>query len=196
MSENAKLDEQKTKATKTLMTMLDYLGLDATLRVEEKGNKLAIKITSDDAGRIIGRKGQTLESLQTLLNRILFRGEENCPHIMLDIDGYTHGNNRSAERREHDGNSEDRPRRQGRRRRDENGEGRSAGIPPEQLRSQALDTAKEVKKWGEPVTLPPMNAHDRRIIHVTLQDDPEIETRSEGEGAVKKVIVSLKKSEA
>ena len=196
MSENAKLDEQKTKATKTLMTMLDYLGLDATLRVEEKGNKLAIKITSDDAGRIIGRKGQTLDSLQVLLNRILFRGEENCPHIMLDIDGYAHGNNRSSERRENDGTSEDRPRRQSRRRRDENGEGRSAGIPPEQLRIQALDTAKEVKKWGEPVTLPPMNAHDRRIIHVTLQDDPEIETQSEGEGAVKKVIVSLKKTEA
>ncbi|MBO5762859.1 MAG: KH domain-containing protein [Lentisphaeria bacterium] len=196
MSENAKLDEQKTKATKTLMTMLDYLGLDATLRVEEKGNKLAIKITSDDAGRIIGRKGQTLDSLQVLLNRILFRGEENCPHIMLDIDGYAHGNNRSSERRENDGASEDRPRRQSRRRRDENGEGRSAGIPPEQLRIQALDTAKEVKKWGEPVTLPPMNAHDRRIIHVTLQDDPEIETQSEGEGAVKKVIVSLKKTEA
>ena len=72
MSENAKLDEQKTKATKTLMTMLDYLGLDATLRVEEKGNKLAIKITSDDAGRIIGRKGQTLDSLQVLLNRRRF----------------------------------------------------------------------------------------------------------------------------
>ena len=45
MSENAKLDEQKTKATKTLMTMLDYLGLDATLRVEEKGNKLFLTVT-------------------------------------------------------------------------------------------------------------------------------------------------------
>ena len=45
------------------------------------------------------------------------------------------------------------------------------------------------------MTLPEMNAHDRRIIHVTLQDDPELETRSEGEGALKKVIISLKKAE-
>ena len=58
-----------------------------------------------------------------------------------------------------------------------------------------LDAGKEVKRWGEPVTLPEMNAHDRRIIHVTLQDDPELETRSEGEGALKKVIISLKKAE-
>ena len=62
------------------------------------------------------------------------------------------------------------------------------------LRQQALDSAKEVKRWGDPVTLPPMNAHDRRIIHVTLQDDPEISTESEGEGARKKVVISLKKA--
>lgn len=40
--------------------------------------------------------------------------------------------------------------------------------------------------------LPEMNAHDRRIIHVTLQNDPDIVTESEGEGAFKKVVISLK----
>ena len=60
---------------------------------------------------------------------------------------------------------------------------------------QAKDAAKEVKRWGEAVKLPEMNAHDRRIIHLTLQDDPEITTESEGEGSFKKVVVSLKKAE-
>ena len=63
----------------------------------------------------------------------------------------------------------------------------------EDLRALALDKAKEVKKWGESVTLSEMNAHDRRIIHVTLQDDEELTTRSEGEGSMKKVVISLKK---
>jgi spoIIIJ-associated protein len=63
----------------------------------------------------------------------------------------------------------------------------------EDLRALALDKAKEVKKWGESVTLGEMNAHDRRIIHVTLQDDAELTTRSEGEGSMKKVVISLKK---
>ena len=36
-----------------------------------------------------------------------------------------------------------------------------------------------------------MNAHDRRIIHVTLKDDPEVTTESIGEGAMKKVVISL-----
>ncbi len=215
--ENGKLEEQKAKATKTLMTMLDYLGLDASLRLEEKGSKLAIKITSEDAGRIIGRKGQTLESLQLLLNRIMFRGEEDCPHVMLDIDGYARGNNRGGEDRAEGENGAEgapRPRRErgergersergergegrregGRRRRDESGEGRrEEGPTEEQLRCQAIDAAKEVKRWGESVTLPAMNAHDRRIIHVTLQEDTEIETCSEGDGNLKKVVISLKK---
>ena len=43
--------------------------------------------------------------------------------------------------------------------------------------------------------MPAMNAHDRRIIHVTLQDDPEIMTESEGDGAIKKVVISLRKEE-
>ena len=201
--EAAKIEEQKDKATRTLMTMLDFLGLEATLRVEEKGNRLGIKISSPEAGRIIGRKGQSLESLQTLLDRILFRGEESGPRVMLDIDGYAQGNSRSSEGREGEGEGEGgRPRRQfrdrddrrGGRRREggRGGEGRS-DMTEEDLRALALDKAKEVKKWGESVTLSEMNAHDRRIIHVTLQDDEELTTRSEGEGSMKKVVISLKK---
>ena len=117
-----KIEEQKDKATRTLMTMLDFLGLEATLRVEEKGSRLGIKISSPEAGRIIGRKGQSLESLQTLLDRILFRGEESGPRVMLDIDGYAQGNSRSGEAREGEGNAEGaRPRRQFRDRDDRRG---------------------------------------------------------------------------
>lgn len=201
--EAAKIEEQKDKATRTLMTMLDFLGLEASLRVEEKGSRLGIKISSPEAGRIIGRKGQSLESLQTLLDRILFRGEESGPRVMLDIDGYAQGNSRGEGREEEgEGSGERRPRRQnrergeerrgGRRREGGRGEGRS-DMNEEDLRALALDKAKEVKKWGESVTLGEMNAHDRRIIHVTLQDDEELTTRSEGEGSMKKVVISLKK---
>ena len=199
-----KIEEQKEKATRTLMTMLDFLGLEATLRVEEKGSRLGIKISSPEAGRIIGRKGQTLDSLQTLLDRILFRGEESGPRVMLDIDGYAQGNNRGGGEARSEESGEGAPRRSFHRDREERGgrrreggdrrggEGRSA-MSEEDLRALALDKAKEVKKWGEPVTLSEMTAHDRRIIHVTLQDDPELTTMSEGEGNLKKVVISLKK---
>lgn len=185
-------EELASKARKTLGTMLDYLGLNAELKAEVKENQLAMKIKSTEPGRIIGRKGQTLDSLQLLLNRIMFKGDEDCPRISIDIDGYPESGGRSerprrergerAERGEQRERGERRPRRE-----------RRSGISEEQLIAQAQDAAKEVKKWGEPVTLPKMNAHDRRIIHITLENDPELTTVSEGEGALKKVIVSLRK---
>lgn len=61
------------------------------------------------------------------------------------------------------------------------------------LRELALKVAKQVKKTGKAQTLEPMNPFERRIIHMTLQDDPHVETKSEGEGNLKKVKVFLKK---
>ena len=55
---------QSDKVIRTLATMFDYLGLNGTPKVSEHNGKLAVKIASEDAGRIIGRRGQTLESLQ------------------------------------------------------------------------------------------------------------------------------------
>ena len=188
MSEIQKFDEYKSQITRVLTTMFDYLSLEGTFTVEERGQKIGVKIASEDAGRIIGRKGQTLDSLQLILNRILFKQDEECPHIMLDIDGYANGE------RERRPNGEDgAPRERQRRPRREHGGVSHASN--EQLEQQARDAAMEVKRWGEPVKLPEMNAHDRRIIHVTLKDDPEVTTESIGEGAMKKVVVSLAKPE-
>ena len=192
--ENRNFEQQKEQLIRTLATMFDYLGLNGTFRVEmREGNRISVKIASEDAGRVIGRKGQTLESLQLLANRIMFKSDNEFPHVMLDIDGYANGDreprgeNEASEGRRSRGDSERRQSRRG-------GDGFSRSSR-EQLEQQAKDAAKEVKRWGEAVKLPEMNAHDRRIIHLTLQDDPEIHTESEGEGNFKKVVVSLKKSE-
>ena len=44
----------------------------------------------------------------------------------------------------------------------------------------ALDSAERVKGEGEPISLAPMNPYERRIIHMTLQTDPDIKTESRG----------------
>lgn len=193
--ENPKFEQQKEQLIRTLATMFDYLGLTGTFRVEMRDSKMAVKISSDDAGRVIGRKGQTLESLQLIANRIMFKMDNEFPHVLLDIDGYANGD---RERRSSDDEEGESPRRSRRSDSDRRRSGRRSGetrASQEQLEQQARDAAKEVKRWGESVKLPEMNAHDRRIIHLTLQDDPEIFTESEGEGAFKKVVVSLKKAE-
>ena len=49
------------------------------------------------------------------------------------------------------------------------------------LESLAIRMANRVKRSQRPLVLEPMNAYERKIIHLTLQDDPDVYTKSEGE---------------
>ena len=51
-------DEMIEKSSKTLSTMLDFLGLEGTVKTEKRPSKINLVISSEDAGRIIGRKIQ------------------------------------------------------------------------------------------------------------------------------------------
>jgi len=62
-------------------------------------------------------------------------------------------------------------------------------IREEQLRTLAQRVAAEVRRRGRPRTLEPMNPADRRVIHMTLADDPGVMTESEGEGYFKRVSI-------
>ena len=60
----------------------------------------------------------------------------------------------------------------------------------ERLRNQVIAIANEVKKRREEAVLPPMPPHERRIVHQTLKDDPEVMTYSEGEEPNRYVVIS------
>jgi spoIIIJ-associated protein len=49
-----------------------------------------------------------------------------------------------------------------------------------------------VRQSGNSITLEPMSAAERRLVHMTFADDPELETNSVGEGESRKVVISLK----
>jgi spoIIIJ-associated protein len=57
----------------------------------------------------------------------------------------------------------------------------------ENLERLAQRMGEKAKGTGRPVNLQPMNASDRRIVHLALKHDREIETRSEGEGSMKNI---------
>ncbi|MBN2284133.1 MAG: protein jag [Deltaproteobacteria bacterium] len=48
---------------------------------------------------------------------------------------------------------------------------------------------EKVKKTRKPITLNPMNAHDRRVVHLALQNIRGLVTKSRGDGAMKKVVI-------
>ena len=64
----------------------------------------------------------------------------------------------------------------------------------ESLEELALRSAEEAKRTQRPQLLPPLSPAERRLIHLALAEDPEVETRSEGEGFLKRVAVRPKAS--
>jgi spoIIIJ-associated protein len=112
-----------------------------------------LDVDGDDLGLLIGRRGQTLSSLQYLLNLMVSKQTSKKVAFGVDVDGY-------------------------RRRREET------------LVSLANRTASRVRGTGRSVTLEPMPPNERRIIHITLQDDPNVMTVSIGEGEGRKVAIT------
>lgn len=58
------------------------------------------------------------------------------------------------------------------------------------LKAKALSLAKEVKSAKKEVTMEPLDAADRRIVHAVLKADPAVETVSVGSGRVKSIVVA------
>jgi spoIIIJ-associated protein len=63
----------------------------------------------------------------------------------------------------------------------------------ESLIQMALKIGDKAKRIGKPVTTNPLNPHDRRIVHLALRDDEQLDTTSRGEGMMKKVLIIPKK---
>jgi spoIIIJ-associated protein len=59
----------------------------------------------------------------------------------------------------------------------------------ETLEALAIRSADRAKSTGEPVELEPMSSVERRIVHLRLQDEPGVSTRSEGEEPYRYVVV-------
>jgi spoIIIJ-associated protein len=63
------------------------------------------------------------------------------------------------------------------------------------MSKMAQQLGEKAKRTGHSVTVGPFNAHDRRIIHLTLKEDPSLKTESLGEGDLKKIKIIPVKTE-
>lgn len=106
--------------------------------------------TSDELGVLIGRRGETLQAVQYLLNVIVSSRYEGDQIFAVDVEHY-------------------------RRRREQ------------ALIDLAQRVASEVRATGDVITLEPMPPAERRIIHLTLQEEEGVSTASVGDGPNRQV---------
>lgn len=111
-----------------------------------------IDLTGEDSGLLIGRRGQTLQSLQFIVNMIVRKEFGEGVRVVLDVERY-------RQRRE------------------------------ASLRDMANKVAERVSQTGRSITLEPMSAADRRIIHISLAEREGVSTESVGFGDDRKVTI-------
>lgn len=149
--------EYKDLAKNTIDQMTKLLGYEATSTLlPGEHDNFKVSLASEDAGRIIGRKGQALEALELLLNRILKKNDEDAPWVPVEVDGYSTGHTGAPPERH----------------------GILDNDTIAMLESMAKDTAKEVKHWQKPKRLGPYLPAERRVLHTALKDDPAVTTES------------------
>jgi spoIIIJ-associated protein len=71
-----------------LEKILATLDFPATVEEHKLEEGLLFDVKTDDAGRLIGRQGQTLADLQYITNRLLFQQDTTAPKVMVDVGGY------------------------------------------------------------------------------------------------------------
>ena len=164
------VDQQDAKGM--LQKMLSLMGIEAKIEPCSVDDSPMLHIETSDPGRLIGKFGQTLNDLQFLLNRMLYKqsgkmgtDEPRSSRVIVDVERY-------RERQRDD------------------------------LLKHAFQAADKVRRWGDPVELEPMNSFERRIIHRAFTSDPEIETVSaelEGENVAapgrKRITIRLRQNQ-
>ena len=148
-----------SQAIEAVNTVLSALKVSAVATVRSSGDQEigpTIDIDGEDSGLLIGKRGETLNAFQFLVNLVLNSKSRGHPTVIIDVEQY------------------------------------------KERRSQALQTlagrvAERVVSSGRPVTLEPMPASERRIIHMALANHPYVTTESTGEGQGRKITIRLGK---
>ncbi len=81
-------EEAEDKAEEVLKTILRMLDLTGEIEKEAEEAQYKFNIVGGDLGLLIGRRGQTLEALQFVLNLIVNRSSKEKTKIILDVEGY------------------------------------------------------------------------------------------------------------
>ncbi|MDO4582389.1 MAG: RNA-binding cell elongation regulator Jag/EloR [Bacillota bacterium] len=150
-------DGIKEQALAFLQPIFASFMIEPRIKDEIKDGILWLTCSGDNLGILIGRRGETLNSLQYLVNLAVNKTRSEHVRIVLDVEGY----------------------RQSR---------------EETLTALAHKMAEKAVKNGRRVELEPMNPHERRIVHIALQNDRRVETSSHGEEPYRKVVIYKKRT--
>jgi spoIIIJ-associated protein len=91
MSPQVDIDDDEDPAevlAELLKEVVEGLGLEGEVVVEQTDDILRGSVEGEDVGLLIGRRGQTIDAVQHLAQRIVFPGGQSKARVVVDADGY------------------------------------------------------------------------------------------------------------
>jgi spoIIIJ-associated protein len=90
MSEQSRTDEEDAAEllAELLEEVADGVGVECEVSVEQRDGTLYGTVEGEDVGILIGRRGQTIDAIQHLAQRIVFHGGGSGARVVIDADGY------------------------------------------------------------------------------------------------------------
>ena len=76
----------KTNPKELLDTMLGHLDFSFEIKEFESQKGLTLQVYSPERERLLGRRGELLEDIQFLLNRMLQSKDKDAPRVVVDIE--------------------------------------------------------------------------------------------------------------
>ncbi len=78
----------ETQAVEALEKLLHLAGLEAKVTARAEGERILLEVAGPDSGLVIGKQGATLEALQFLVNKVVYRDALGPAPIVVDAEGY------------------------------------------------------------------------------------------------------------
>ena len=99
-AEAAGLPEEPAERVRVVLDrIVEELGLDADVSVEEGDDEIQGSVDGEDVGLLIGRHGQTIDAVQLLCYQIAFRGYPDRKRVTVDAAGYRERQGEALRRR-------------------------------------------------------------------------------------------------
>jgi spoIIIJ-associated protein len=91
-------DDSKEIGREALQRIIDLITTDATISIEEKSNRFFFHIKGGNSAVLIGKRGQTLEAIQYLVEKIVNKKKKERVGIEVDVEGYLEKRRMSLEK--------------------------------------------------------------------------------------------------
>ncbi|MBI2019630.1 KH domain-containing protein [Candidatus Daviesbacteria bacterium] len=159
----------ENQLSEILDNLLGMLLLEGSYEIEESDESFLVSIETGDAGRLIGARGESLDSLQLLVNQMVAKkiGEratvpsesEGFKRVIIDVENW-------RKQKEQD------------------------------LEKSAKAWGEQVLETGKPMELEPQSPWQRRIVHMVISEMPGLESESAGEGRDRHIVIRVKSLES